>query len=73
MYDINMGTVDRVLRAVVGIALIAGFFLLPDLSWRWVLWIGAVPLVTALMGWCPAYTLLGWSSCPQGGGGPHHG
>ncbi len=68
MFETNMGSLDRILRAVVGIALIAGFFLLPDLSWRWVLWIGIVPLATSVVGWCPAYTLFGWSTCPQGGG-----
>jgi hypothetical protein len=68
MLETNMGSVDRLLRAVVGIALILGFFLLPDLSWRWVLWIGIVPLVTAAIGSCPAYTLFGWSTCPQGRG-----
>jgi MFS family permease len=65
MFETNMGSVDRILRAVVGIVLIAGFFLLPELSWRWVFWIGIVPLATALIGWCPAYTLFGWSSDRQ--------
>jgi hypothetical protein len=27
-------------------------------------WIGVVPIATALMGWCPAYTLLGIKTCP---------
>ena len=62
----NIGTVDRVLRIVVGLLLIAyaiplGF---PKTSWNWVGWIGVVPLVTALIGNCPAYSLLGFSTCP---------
>jgi hypothetical protein len=69
MFDINMGSLDRILRALVGIALIAAFFLLPELTWRWVFWIGLVPLVTALVGWCPAYTLFGWSTGRRGARG----
>jgi hypothetical protein len=61
----NMGSLDRILRFVVGIALIAyaipvGF---PSTGWNWVGWIGVVPLVTALVGNCPAYTLTGMSTC----------
>ena len=55
----NMGTTDRVLRAIVGIAMIgAGVYFQ---SW----WgaIGAIPLGTALLGVCPAYLPFGLSSC----------
>ncbi|WP_209424648.1 DUF2892 domain-containing protein [Pararhodobacter sp. SW119] len=68
MLETNMGSIDRILRAAVGVALILAFFLLPDLSWRWVLWIGVIPLVTSVIGWCPAYTLVGISTCPRSGG-----
>lgn len=62
----NVGSVDRILRIVVGIALLAFAFFGPaDISWKWVGYIGAVPLLTALIGWCPAYTILGISSCPM--------
>ena len=71
MFDTNMGNLDRILRALVGIALIVGFFLLPDLSWRWALWLGIVSLVTSVIGWCPAYTLFGWSTCPHAGKSRH--
>lgn len=55
----NVGSIDRVLRIVVGVAVIgAGIFFK---SW----WgaVGAVPLLTALIGWCPAYLPLGLSTC----------
>ncbi|WP_295457104.1 DUF2892 domain-containing protein [uncultured Thiodictyon sp.] len=56
----NAGTIDRALRAIVGIALIA-LTLTGHLGlWGW---IGIVPLLTALIGWCPAYTLLGIKTC----------
>lgn len=64
---VNMGLVDRALRAVVGLVLIA--YAIPlgfsDTGWNWVGWIGVVPLLTAFMGFCPAYTLLGLSTCPM--------
>lgn len=60
----NIGGLDRVLRLVVGVALIAFALLAPaEISWSWVGWIGVVPLVTALLRWCPAYTLLGIRTC----------
>ncbi|MDD2743078.1 MAG: DUF2892 domain-containing protein [Rhodocyclaceae bacterium] len=58
----NVGGIDKILRIVAGAGLIgatvAGF--LP--VWGY---IGIVPLATGLMGWCPAYTLLGMNSCPM--------
>ena len=67
MFQTNTGTLDRILRVVVGLALIAGFWLLPEAGWRWAFWLGLIPLVSGLVGWCPAYRLLGWST--RGGGG----
>jgi hypothetical protein len=52
----NMGSVDRGLRAVVGVVLIALVFVGPQTMWGW---IGIIPLATALIGWCPAYSLIG--------------
>jgi hypothetical protein len=57
----NVGTIDRIIRIVVGLALIAfaipiGF---PAVGWNWVGWIGVVPLLTAFAGTCPAYSLFG--------------
>lgn len=57
----NVGGVDRILRIVVGIALIASTFVVPAMSpWGW---IGIVPLVTGLINWCPAYPILGINTC----------
>ena len=64
MFSRNVGGIDRVLRILVGIVLLAMFFLFPDASWRYWTLIGIVPLATGLMGWCPAYTLLGIKTCP---------
>jgi hypothetical protein len=60
MFKVNEGTIDRALRAVVGLGLIAIVFVGPKTPWGW---LGIVPLATSLMGWCPAYTLLGINTC----------
>ncbi len=63
----NMGLIDRIVRFVVGALLIAyaipvGF---PTTGWNWVGWIGVIPILTALIGNCPAYSILGISTCPM--------
>jgi hypothetical protein len=65
MFTTNVGTVDRVIRIVVGLALLAGFFLNADASMRWLYLIGIVPLATGLMSTCPLYSLFGLSTCPM--------
>ncbi len=57
----NMGNLDRIIRIVVGVALLAYALRLvfPDTGWNWVGWIGVVPLLTALVRVCPAYRILG--------------
>ena len=56
----NVGTLDRTLRIGAGFALIA--LAATDTVGAWG-WIGIVPLGTALVGWCPAYTLFGIKTC----------
>ena len=60
MFTTNAGTVDRALRAVLGLGLIAIVFVGPKTPWGW---LGIIPLATAVLGWCPAYTLLGINTC----------
>ena len=55
----NVGGIDKILRIVAGIALIA-WALTGGPVWAW---IGVVPLATGVMGWCPAYTLFGMNTC----------
>lgn len=56
----NVGGIDRILRIVVGLVLIAVAVLYQQ-AWAW---IGVVPLATGLFKFCPAYPLLGMSTCP---------
>ncbi len=59
---INEGTLDRSLRVIVGGALVALAATGTVGVWGW---IGIVPIATGLIGWCPAYSLLGISTCPM--------
>lgn len=61
----NIGNVERIVRAVVGIALIAGFFLNSGGSYSWLYLLGIIPLATAAIGWCPPYAMLGISTCKR--------
>lgn len=64
MFKANVGGIDRVARIVIGIALIAFALFGPaELAWKWIGWIGVVPLVTGLIGWCPAYMPFGIKTC----------
>lgn len=56
----NMGGLDRLTRTVLGLALISLVFVGPQTPLGWV---GLVPLLTALVGICPAYRLFGIRTC----------
>jgi len=57
----NVGNADRIIRIILGIVIIAVGVNFQ--SW----WgaVGIVPILTALMGWCPAYVPFGISSCKK--------
>lgn len=61
MFKRNVGGVDRALRIIVGLILIALVFVGPKTAWGW---IGLVPLGTGLLRTCPLYSLIGLSTCP---------
>ncbi|WP_086479793.1 YgaP family membrane protein [Oceanospirillum sanctuarii] len=56
----NVGSVDKILRIVVGLVLIALVFVGPQTPWGW---IGIVPLLTAVLGFCPLYKVIGVNTC----------
>ena len=55
----NIGNAERVVRVVVGLAVLSLAFLGPQTPWAYV---GLLPLVTGVVGWCPPYALLGIST-----------
>ncbi len=60
-FTMNEGTIDRVVRIVLGLSLLALIVIGPKTYWGL---LGAVPLVTGLMGSCPLYSVLGLNTCP---------
>ena len=56
----NEGGIDRALRVTLGLILIAMVFVGPKAAWGWV---GLVPLITGLVGFCPLYRLIGVNTC----------
>jgi len=60
----NMGSTDRLIRTIVGGALVL-WALAGGPVWAW---IGLIPLATAIVGWCPLYRLTGWNTREKPGG-----
>ncbi|MCL7464756.1 MULTISPECIES: YgaP family membrane protein [Paracoccaceae] len=65
MFKTNVGGIDRILRIVVGAALLLGFFLNAEATYRWAYLIGIVPLLTGIFSTCPLYSILGMNTCPR--------
>ncbi|WP_395741334.1 DUF2892 domain-containing protein [Prosthecobacter sp.] len=61
----NIGTVDRALRVIIGLGLIANGIV----NHSWIGAIGAVPLLTAFVRFCPLYAPFGISTCGKNGSG----
>jgi len=62
----NMGNIDRIVRAIVGIAAFAAFFMVPSgaiLHWLFLL-VGLIGVGTSLMSSCPLYSIFGIATCP---------
>ena len=59
----NVGSADKVIRIIIGIALLAWAWM-GETSIHWLGLLGVVPILTALVGFCPLYTLLGIRTCP---------
>lgn len=57
---INEGRLDRIIRVIAGAAIISLVFVGPQSPWGW---LGVVPLLTGLVGFCPAYALFGVNTC----------
>lgn len=59
----NIGNAERVLRVVVGLGILSLAFVGPKSPWAY---LGALPVLTGAVGWCPPYALFGISTCRAG-------
>jgi hypothetical protein len=57
---VNEGGLDRVLRVIVGLGVLSLAFVGPQTPWAY---LGAIPLLTGIVGFCPLYALLGINTC----------
>ena len=58
----NVGGMDRILRIIIGLGLISLVYVGPQTPWGW---IGVIPLLSAIAGFCPAYRLVGLNTCSR--------
>jgi len=58
----NIGNLDKAIRILIGLVLIALVFVGPQTVWGW---IGVPVILIALFGWCPLYKVLGVSTCKR--------
>ena len=58
----NVHNIERIIRVVVGLAIISLVFIGPQSPWGW---LGLIPVATGLSGWCPPYALFGISTCKK--------
>jgi hypothetical protein len=58
----NIGSIDKVIRILVGLALLSLVFIGPQTAWGW---IGVPVILIALFGFCPLYKTLGFSTCKR--------
>lgn len=58
----NVGGIDRAARIIAGLLILSLFFVLGD-DTRWWALLGAIPLFTGLIAWCPAYLPFGVRTC----------
>ena len=56
----NVGSMERVIRVVLGGVVLSLAFVGPQSPWAY---LGIIPLATGLLGWCPPYALFGFSTC----------
>lgn len=57
----NIHPIERAFRIILGVGMIAFAAVGVESSWGY---IGIIPLISGLIGWCPAYQLIGFSNCP---------
>jgi len=57
---LNEGAIDRILRVILGAGVLSLAFVGPQTPWAY---LGVIPLLTGIVGFCPAYALFGINTC----------
>lgn len=60
---VNIGSFDRIIRLVIGAALLYFALFAQPNGYNWIGWVGIIPILTALIGNCPLYSILGVNTC----------
>lgn len=60
----NEGSIDRIIRVIMGLIILSLWFVLQGNA-KYFAVIGFVPLITALLGWCPLYSIFGLNTCKR--------
>ncbi len=58
----NVHNIERVVRVVIGLAIVSLVFIGPQSAWGW---LGLIPIATGLTGRCPPYAMLGIDTCKK--------
>ena len=58
----NIGSIERIIRIVAGLGIMSLAFIGPKTPWAY---LGIVPVLTGVLGWCPPYAILGISTCKK--------
>ncbi len=61
---VNEGSLDRIIRVILGLIIFSLWFVLQGNA-KYLGLIGLIPLITALLGWCPLYTIFGINTCKR--------
>ena len=60
----NEGSLDRIIRVILGLIVLSLWFVLQGNA-QYLALIGLIPLITALLGWCPLYSIFGINTCKR--------
>lgn len=58
----NVHNIERVVRVVIGLAILSLVFIGPQSPWAW---LGLIPVITGATGYCPPYAILGINTCKK--------
>ena len=60
----NEGSFDRIIRVILGLIVLSLWFVLQGNA-KYLAFIGLIPLITAILGWCPLYSIFGINTCKK--------